>query len=817
MIPSDQKKLLETIGSDKALDLLRDHIAKEAIERVKEYVSKATKELQEVIGPHGSVSRMQAGGVKIERGIGVAVYDDGTLKTSIKPSGDMSIGSNIENPADTTFSVFVTDQTYNNEEMGEGDILFGDNSEGVSNVKWDQSEGRLLFRYGTDVNLYIDTDGSIVSVGGTTNISGGLHVTGNLLVDTAKDPQAIVFTDASGYMDTDPDFQYQQIAYAPGTTVSSGTVNGNNASGVQITGLTPWNWYCIEGAGGPWHAGVIPPYDGDFYSFELSLNGSAWSGVIGWRNDTGAMDLTLPSFAAYAEAVTANYGRVYFRAPGTSVWFRCADASFGDNTGTLGYTIKNATVGLDRIMLNGTEYTALKLPLAIHGATEKTSLGSNDEVAIFDYNTGELRKVLGSNVGSGWECFNVKIYGAVGDGSTDDTAAIAAAVSALNSAGRGVLYFPPGSYLTSGNFTISVDCIILGAGASRYFNSSSSYISRVLCNSATASLFTITADYGFVKDLALVNVAASTPSNGAGITVTSSNVNQRVNYENLELYGFYNNIDVQVGTAWSMFNCDNNAPVKYCVRIRNTVNVDAGDWSIVSCWFSGFVYNSDAGIRVESSGGGKIINCKFNGASASDSFLYGIDLTSAATTTGNFQVSNNSIENVRSHGIKIAAQWHDLVIVGNQFGLSYNTANNTGNAINVSGNWDGIVIANNSFTGGSTPTAVSLSNINNAVLVGNVNRTFSGMLTQSGCTNVLDLSSVAAISSATPQDVGSTAAAGTGTAASADDHVHEGVHSVNGLTGDVTITSGELLMQDGVSSPPVPLTTEDGTDWLYQG
>lgn len=29
--------------------------------------------------------------------------------------------------------------------------------------------------------------------------------------------------------------------------------------------------------------------------------------------------------------------------------------------------------------------------------------------------------------------------------------------------------------------------------------------------------------------------------------------------------------------------------------------------------------------------------------------------------------------------------------------------------------------------------------------------------------------------------------------------------------------SGELLMTDGVSSPPVPVTTEDGTDWLYEG
>jgi hypothetical protein len=29
--------------------------------------------------------------------------------------------------------------------------------------------------------------------------------------------------------------------------------------------------------------------------------------------------------------------------------------------------------------------------------------------------------------------------------------------------------------------------------------------------------------------------------------------------------------------------------------------------------------------------------------------------------------------------------------------------------------------------------------------------------------------------------------------------------------------AGELLMQDGVSSPPVPLETEGGTDWLYEG
>lgn len=37
----------------------------------------------------------------------------------------------------------------------------------------------------------------------------------------------------------------------------------------------------------------------------------------------------------------------------------------------------------------------------------------------------------------------------------------------------------------------------------------------------------------------------------------------------------------------------------------------------------------------------------------------------------------------------------------------------------------------------------------------------------------------------------------------------------NGIRWTTLPITGELLMQDGVSSPPVPIETEDGTDWLY--
>ena len=50
---------------------------------------------------------------------------------------------------------------------------------------------------------------------------------------------------------------------------------------------------------------------------------------------------------------------------------------------------------------------------------------------------------------------SVKDFGAVGDGVTDDTAAIQAAFNALNSIGGGVLIFPFGTYLVSGLTTYS--------------------------------------------------------------------------------------------------------------------------------------------------------------------------------------------------------------------------------------------------------------------------------------------------------------------------------------------------------------------------
>lgn len=51
------------------------------------------------------------------------------------------------------------------------------------------------------------------------------------------------------------------------------------------------------------------------------------------------------------------------------------------------------------------------------------------------------------------DVFNVKDFGAVGDGSADDSPAISAAFTAANTAGGGTVYFPAGTYLMETNAT----------------------------------------------------------------------------------------------------------------------------------------------------------------------------------------------------------------------------------------------------------------------------------------------------------------------------------------------------------------------------
>lgn len=110
--------------------------------------------------------------------------------------------------------------------------------------------------------------------------------------------------------------------------------------------------------------------------------------------------------------------------------------------------------------------------------------------------------------------YNVKAYGAVGDGATDDTAACQAAMTAAGDAGGGVVYFPAGSYRTSAALTLPVNVSVLGAGAQA---------SAILINHATANAILTTG--GASYDGAVIRglrVAPSVASTGDMISVAAS-------------------------------------------------------------------------------------------------------------------------------------------------------------------------------------------------------------------------------------------------------------------------------------------------------
>jgi len=87
---------------------------------------------------------------------------------------------------------------------------------------------------------------------------------------------------------------------------------------------------------------------------------------------------------------------------------------------------------------------------------------------ILEQSAGNGVQIDGLLIKDGWindqnEVFNVKKYGAKGDGVTDDTTAIVATVEAAQ--GGGIVFFPPGTYLISNTiFILHSNISLIGSG-----------------------------------------------------------------------------------------------------------------------------------------------------------------------------------------------------------------------------------------------------------------------------------------------------------------------------------------------------------------
>jgi hypothetical protein len=145
---------------------------------------------------------------------------------------------------------------------------------------------------------------------------------------------------------------------------------------------------------------------------------------------------------------------------------------------------------------------------------------------------------------------NVKAapYNAVGDGLADDTAAIQAAIDAVEAAGGGVVFFPAGTYIITASLTIDASSVhLVGAGRG---------VSKIHCSTAGVDLIRL--DTALTNALSFLRFADLTIRSLAGagnVILTVGSVGQS-KFERLNLIQNNDGASIyrQTGSA-GMYDC----------------------------------------------------------------------------------------------------------------------------------------------------------------------------------------------------------------------------------------------------------------------
>lgn len=304
--------------------------------------------------------------------------------------------------------------------------------------------------------------------------------------------------------------------------------------------------------------------------------------------------------------------------------------------------------------------------------------------------------------------------------SLDLTTAITAAVTAVNATNGAQFVWPAGDYYTATcGFTLTAPFRLQGATGTK-LNASTTGGTAITCGSNTAVLFTVNSLVGKFENVALVD-AASGRSAGSAIYVTSADQHQKIDYEGLTVDGFYDGVDIAVGSSWVMHASVVQNSKHWGVRVRNTVNADAGDWRISDSWiypYSGAL----AGIRYESSGGGMITNTAILPNSGTIVNCLSMDTTGVVTVE--FTFAHSKCDGATGPGLNILRGLSRTVIVDS----TIKTSSATDPAISLSYTSYGY-IGGNSLWGNGGTYAIDTVTSDSYMLYGpNVNNGFTDVL-----------------------------------------------------------------------------------------
>lgn len=311
--------------------------------------------------------------------------------------------------------------------------------------------------------------------------------------------------------------------------------------------------------------------------------------------------------------------------------------------------------------------------------------------------------------------FFVDQFGATGNGVTDDTAAIQAALTAAGASGKpgAVVYFPPGNYIVSATLNVPNQHLwLFGAGAFGGPTSELTLTADVVLLNVPGNACKVS-DLYFNTTLAAPVVATAIQCNGFNLTVRDCVFNQ-----------FFNCIVQTRQTASWIDHCGFSEFTGIAILSSNSISPDQGDGCIIGCTFENNVRSGSAAINNNGSGGQRVISCKFllNGL-----ITYGVFFSLAAGATSELLVTDCSLEKAVNSCIQVfmnGGSFQRIVIVGNQIAgdgssingiflvngagtlqnitVTGNVIDSCTNGITVQGVVTGVILSSNVFSTNTT-------------------------------------------------------------------------------------------------------------------
>lgn len=397
-------------------------------------------------------------------------------------------------------------------------------------------------------------------------------------------------------------------------------------------------------------------------------------------------DGTIKASAGFVQSVNGKTG--------SSITLAAADLALGnvDNTTDAAKPISTATqtaltakVASGRLISSGTglsgggDLSADRSLAIVYGTTSGTAAQGNDTRI-----TGAVQK--------GDLVFNVKDYGALGDGTTDDAPAVQAAITAAGAV-KGSVYAPAGIYVIGTSLSISQPLSLVGAGQeATIFKAKTALNDYVLkFSGGTAGVGIFGAHFNDFS----INANQANQTSGGGIYAAGA---VQCAFERLHIYSIYNvglNFQAITGGAFGhhnrvygcLFDNSNSAGSGQGVNIQscdenwfiacdfeflggsgsNSIALydQAGLQHIISCNFVGGT-NNCIGIRVQNAKDTRIIGCTFDGVSGDSVFIAG----NKCIVSGNEFSSPGDQGNIAASGVHLEYNTHYNIISSNSLETS---------------------------------------------------------------------------------------------------------------------------------------------------